>query len=127
MSKSEKPNKKNKLIYIILGSIMLVLLLAIIGNNIKKAETQQSTSIYEAQTKCMLMEEADIVNYMGEPFGEETTKKAEKFCLSQWDKRQNSDNSEEDFIKIIEMDWAERKTEILEGYTLEQLYTESIK
>lgn len=112
-----------KIIFII-GAFLLV---CIIATNNKGTDHGSQTSIYEAQTKCMLMEEADRVNYMGEPFGEETTKKAENFCLSLWDKKQNPNNSEEEFIKTVETDWSERKTEILEGYTLEQLYTESVK
>jgi len=112
-----------KIIFII-GAFLLV---CIIATNNKGTDQGNQTSIYEAQTKCMLMEEADRVNYMGEPFGEETTKKAENFCLSLWDKKQNPNNSEEEFIKTVETDWSERKTEILEGYTLEQLYTESVK
>ena len=116
---------------IIFGVFLLLLVCAIAtsGNNNKKTDEKKEdkTSVYDAQTKCMLMEEADRVNYMGDPFGEETTKKAQEFCLSQWDKTKNPDNSEEEFIKIVEMDWVERKNEVLEGHTLEELYNESIK
>lgn len=122
VDKKKRPMPLWVKIIFILGVLLVIGIIATNNNG----ENNQ-TSIHEAQTKCMLMEESDLVNYMGEPFGNNTTKKAEEFCLSLWDKSQNPDNSEEEFVRIVEMDWAERKTEILEGYTLEQLYTESIK
>lgn len=82
---------------------------------------QQTMSDQEAQTKCMLMEEADLVNLAGETFSNEVVEKAQKFCLSLWD----SPDKVESFKKATEMDWGERKTEILQGYTLEQIYNES--
>lgn len=110
---------------IILGTIGAVIAItAVVALNSKKS-TKTQMSITEAQEKCVLMEEADMVNYMGEPFSKATTEKAEKFCLSQWDEWENPNNTEEKFIEIIQKDWEERKEEVLEGYTLQQLYNES--
>lgn len=110
---------------IIVGTICAVIVItAVVAFNGKKS-TKTRMSITEAQEKCVLMEEADMVNYIGEPFGNATTDKAEKFCLSQWDRRENPDNTDEKFIEIVQKDWEERKEEILEGYTLQQLYDEN--
>ena len=110
---------------IIVGAICAVIVItAVVALNSKKS-TKTQMSITEAQEKCVLMEEADMVNYMGEPFGNATTDKAEKFCLSQWDRWENPNNTDEKFIEIVQIDWEERKEEILEGYTLQQLYDEN--
>ena len=114
------------IIFTIIGLAIFIAIIVAIINAMNKPD-DGSMSINEAQTKCMLMEEADIVNYMGEPFGAETTKKAEKHCLSLWDRSENPNNTEEAFIEIVETDWETRKTEVLEGYTLEQYYEESTK
>lgn len=110
----------------ILGGIIMVIIgiviIMVLVNMFSKEPEDGSISIEEAQTKCMLMEEADLVNLSGEPFGDATTKEAEKHCLSLWD----SPEKESTFKEIIESDWESRKTEVLEGYTLEQLYNESI-
>ena len=112
---------------IIVGAVIIAVFVNIINNNNNNQDNSSKMSITEAQEKCMLMEEADMVNYMGEPFGAETTKKAEKHCLSLWDRSENPDNTDEKFIEIISTDWETRKTEVLEGYTLEQYYEESTK
>lgn len=112
---------------ILCGVITAIILICVIAglNGNKKGQNTPTMTISEAQTKCMLMEEADMVNYMGEPFGDATTKKAEEFCLSQWDRSENPENTDEKFIEIVESDWEQRKDEVLEGYTLQQLYDES--
>lgn len=110
---------------ILCGLITIIVVVSIVvGLNGKKKDSP-SMSITEAQTKCMLMEESDMVNYMGEPFGDATTEKAREFCLSQWDRSKNPDNTDEKFIELVQLDWEERKDEVLEGYTLQQLYDEA--
>lgn len=104
---------------------IIVVVSAIVGLNGDKKDKEPPMSITEAQTKCMLMEEADLVNTMGEPFGDDTTEKAKNTCLAQWDLSKNPDNTQEKFIEVIQSDWEERKDEVLEGYTLQQLYDES--
>lgn len=107
---------------IIVGTICAVIVItAVVALNSKKS-TKTQMSITEAQEKCVLMEEADMVNYMGEPFGNATTDKAEKFCLSQWDRWENPNNTDEKFIEIIQEDWENRKNEVLQGSTLQELY-----
>lgn len=104
---------------------IIVVVSAVVGLNGDKKDKESSMSITEAQTKCMLMEEADLVNTMGEPFGDDTREKAKNTCLSQWDLSKNPDNTQEKFIEVVQLDWEERKDEVLEGYTLQQLYDES--
>ena len=105
---------------------VIVIVCVVVGiNGNKKGSDAPSMTMTEAQTKCMLMEEADLVNTMGEPFGDATTEKARDFCLSQWDRSENPENTDEKFIEIVELDWEQRKSEVLEGYTLEQLYENS--
>lgn len=106
----------------IITAIIIIVIAVNIAGNKKEAP---SMTITEAQTKCMLMEEADLVNTMGEPFGDATTEKARDFCLSQWDRSENPENTDEKFIEIVESDWEQRKDEVLEGYTLQQLYDEA--
>lgn len=111
---------------ILCGVITIIVVISVVvGLNGDKKDKESSMSITEAQTKCMLMEEADLVNTMGEAFGDDTTEKAKNTCLSQWDLSKNPDNTQEKFIEVIQSDWEERKDEILEGYTLQQLYDES--
>ena len=111
---------------IIIGAVIIAVFVNIINNNNNNGgNNENKMSITEAQEKCMLMEEADMVNYMGEPFGAETTKKAEKHCLSLWDRSENPNNTDEAFIEMVKTDWETRKTEVLEGYTLEALYNEA--
>lgn len=111
---------------ILCGVVTIIIVVSVVvGLNGDKKEKEPSMSITEAQTKCMLMEESDMVNYMGEPFGDATTEKARDFCLSQWDRSKNPDNTDEKFIELVQLDWEERKDEVLEGYTLQQLYDES--
>lgn len=109
---------------IIIGAVIIAVFVNIINNN-NNQDNSSKMSITEAQDKCILMEEADLVNVMGEPFGAATTKKAEETCLSQWDMSKNPNNTEEKFIDVITADWEVRKTEVLEGYTLEALYNEA--
>lgn len=121
---------KDLLVGILILAVAIAAVITIINNNNNKSEENQpqnTMSINEAQTKCMLMEEADLVNLSGKPFGPQTTKEAEQFCLSQWDMTKNPDNTEEKFKELVSMDWENRKTEVLEGYTLEEYYNESIK
>jgi len=111
---------------ILCGVITIIVVISVVvGLNGDKKDKESSISITEAQTKCMLMEEADLVNTMGEPFGDDTTEKAKNTCLSQWDLSKNPNNTQEKFIEVIQSDWEERKDEVLEGYTLQQLYDES--
>ena len=117
---------KDLLVGILILAVAIAVVITIINNNNSKSENN-TMSINEAQTKCMLMEEADLVNLSGKPFGPETTKEAEQFCLSQWDMTKNPNNTEEKFKELVSMDWENRKTEVLEGYTLEEYYNESIK
>lgn len=110
---------------IILTIIGLAILIGVIVAIIKVQTTPSSDpgiSTTEAQTKCILMEEADLVNLSGEPLNDATRKKAENLCLSQWD----TADKEASFKEIIKSDWETRKTEVLNGYTLEQIYNESI-
>ena len=114
------------IIFTIIGLAIFIAIIVAIINAMNKPDNG-SMSITEAQEKCILMEEADLVNVMGEPFGAATTKKAEETCLSQWDMSKNPNNTEKKFIDVITADWEVRKTEVLEGYTLEQYYEESTK
>ena len=118
MKQQKKPAPKGLRIaaFIALGILILLIVVAIFSPK----ESSEQMSDNEAQTKCMLMEEADLVNLMGEPFGDDTTKKAQQTCLSQWD----SPDKVKAFKDSIEADWDERKSEVLEGYTLEQYYNE---
>lgn len=110
----------------ILGGIVCVIIAAVVIFivNQNKTPKEPEMTTYEAQTKCVLMEQADLVNLMGEPFGSETYKKAEEFCLSQWDRTKNPDNTEEKFKEIIKTDWENRKSEVLDGNTLEEYFNE---
>ena len=135
----KKRNKNNKTTLIVLGAIACIVIYCIVYAVLPKeqpqsdeakeseAKTKEVAAIDEAQLKCMLMEESDLVNYMGESFGEETTKKAREFCLSQWDLSKSPENTEESFIEIITSDWEIRKDEVLEGHTLQELYDASPK
>ena len=116
-------NLKTIILTIIGLAIFIALIFAFINSQSKTNDL--SMSIEEAQEKCMLMEEADMVNLMDEPFGSATTKKAEEHCFSLWDMSKNPNNTEESFIKMVEADWEAQKTQVLEGYTLEQLYEEA--
>ena len=121
---------KDLIVGILILAVVIAAGIAIVNHNSNKTEetkTDNTISTNEAQIKCTLMEEADLVNLMGEPFGDATTKKAEESCLAQWDKSKNSNNTEEKFKEVVEMDWESRKTEVLEGYTLEEYYNESVK
>lgn len=117
---------------IVVGVLMIVISIVFLGaiinsNNKSDGDTTSDTSLQEAQTKCILMEEADLVNYSGKPFGNSTRKEAEEFCLYQWDQSKNPDNTKEKFKEIVNIDWESRKTEVLEGYTLEQYFNETFK
>jgi hypothetical protein len=116
-------NLKTIILTVIGLALFIGLIIAFINSQIKNSNLPMTIS--EAQEKCMLMEEADLVNTMGEPFGSETTKKAEKTCLAGWDRSINPEKTDEAFINIIATDWENRKSEILEGYTLEQLYNQA--
>lgn len=122
----QKNTKRAPMAVQIAGGLIAIIIIAVIAINIaNNKNNSQKMSIQEAQTKCMLMEEADLVNTMGEPFGDTTTEKARDFCLSQWDRSKNPDNTDEKFIELVQLDWEERKDEVLEGYTLQQLYDEA--
>lgn len=131
----KKESSSTKKTALIIGGIILALLIVgglFMAPNAEKIPTTDkkeaktpTMSIDEAQTKCMLMEEADLVNTMGEAFGDDTTEKAKNTCLAQWDLSKNPNNTQDKFIEAIASDWEERKDEVLEGYTLQQLYDES--
>lgn len=107
--------------------ILVVLFIAMIGflifllilNVLKPKPT--SLNIEEAQKKCMLMEEVDLLSTHGGSLNDEIIKKAENTCLSLWD----SPEKEESFKKYIETDWEEMKMKTLEGKTLQSLYEAS--
>ena len=121
MSSSNKTKKA--LITVFLLSVA-ILLLTLMGTKNKKVK-ENPVSIYDAQTMCMLMEQADLVNLMGESLNSATAKKAENTCLSQWDLSKNIENTEDKFIEATISDWQERKKEYLGEYTLEEIYNES--
>lgn len=122
----QKNTKRAPMAVQIAGGLIAIIIIAVIAINIaNNKNNSQKMSIQEAQAKCMLMEEADMVNTMGEPFGDATTEKAREFCLSQWNRTDSPENTDEKFIDIVQSDWEERKNEILEGYTLQQLYNQS--
>lgn len=125
----EKPidnTAKNKKILIVIFLLLTtVLLLSIIGSNNKEKAREDTVSIHDAQIMCMLMEQSDLVNLMGESLNSATAKKAENTCLSQWDLSKNIENTEDKFIEATISDWQERKKEYLGEYTLEEIYNES--
>jgi predicted nucleic acid-binding protein len=107
---------------IILGIICAVVVItAVVALNGKKS-TKTQMSITEAQQKCMLMEEADMVNTVGEEYSQAVIERAEKHCLALWDKAANPSSTEERFIEIVSSDWENRKNEMLQGSTLQELY-----
>lgn len=107
---------------IIVGTICAVIVItAVVALNSKKS-TKTQMSIAEAQQKCMLMEEADIVNTVGEEFSQAVIDRAEKHCLALWDKTTNPSSAEEQFIEAVSSDWENRKNEVLQGSTLQELY-----
>ena len=107
---------------IIVGTICAVIVItAVVALNSKKsAKTQMS--ITEAQQKCMLMEESDIVNTVGEEYSQAVIDRAEKHCLAMWDKTANPSSTEEQFIEAVSSDWEKRKNEVLQGSTLQELF-----
>jgi len=110
---------------IIVGTICAVIVItAVVALNSKKS-TKTQMSITEAQQKCMLMEEADIVNTTGEEYSQTIVDRAEKHCLALWDKTANPSSTEEQFIEIVSSDWENRKNETLRGLTLQELYDSS--
>lgn len=113
----------NTIIWTVIGLIIFVAVIVGLIKALSNKPDENSISDNEAQTKCMLMEEADLVNLMGEPFGDATTKKAQDTCLAQWD----SPDKVKAFKDAVVLDWDNRKTEVLEGYTLEQYYEEYTK
>ena len=107
---------------IIVGTICAVVVItAVVALNSKKS-TKTQMSITEAQQKCMLMEEADIANAAGEEYGQAVIDRAEKHCLALWDKTTNPSSTEEQFIEIVSSDWENRKNEVLQGSTLQELF-----
>lgn len=103
---------------IIVGTICAVIVItAVVALNGKRS-TKTQMSITEAQQKCVLMEEADIVNVMGEAWSDEVAKRAEATCLS----GRETQEKEESFVQIIESDWENRKNEVLQGSTLQELF-----
>lgn len=81
-----------------------------------------SMSITEAQKKCTVMEAVDLEKYNGA--GSDVWELASKHCFAEWDMSKNPENTEEKFIEIIKSDWETRKTEEIEGQTIEELYNE---
>lgn len=106
----------------IVGIICAVIVItAVVALNSKKS-TKTQMSITEAQQKCMLMEEADIVNTVREEYSQAVIDRAEKQCLAMWDKATSPNSTEEQFIEIVSSDWENRKNEMLQGSTLQELY-----
>ena len=121
---------KELLVGVIILAIAISVVVAIVNHNSGRTEetnSNTSMSINEAQIKCTLMEEADLVNLMGEPFGDATTAKADKTCRYSWDKANNPSASEEKFIEVTAIDWENRKAEVLSGHTLEEYFDTSTK
>lgn len=114
---SELPKGVQIAIGIIAIIIIVPIVVAITGNK------SQNKQIDEAIVKCVLMEEADIVNVAGEEWSDNVVKKAEKHCES----GHETAEKEKQFIEIIQSDWEERKTEILNGSTLEQIFQKTAK
>lgn len=107
---------------IIVGTICAVIVIVVVVALNSKKSTKTQISITEAQQKCMLMEEADIVNTTGEEYGQAVIDRAEKHCLAMWDKTTSPNSTEEQFIEIVSSDWENRKNEMLQGSTLQELY-----
>lgn len=125
--KIEKANKGATAIKGILGGILsiaigigvIVLLINMFSN---KGGGEQHMSITEAQKKCTVMEAVDMRKY--ENAGDDVFDLASKRCLAEWDMSKNPNNTEEKFIDIVEKDWESRKSENIEGQTIEELYNE---
>ena len=121
-------NEKNK-VAAIAGVVLACIVMAVVfsqktknsGDTTDNSAQQISTS--EAQTKCMLMEEADIINLENVPLSDSVVKKAEEHCLSLW----NTPEKEEEFRKAIQTDWELQKGNKINEYTLEELYREATK
>lgn len=124
----KKVNEKNK-VAAIAGVVLACIVMAVVfsqktknsGDTTDNSAQQISTS--EAQTKCMLMEEADIINLENVPLSDSVVKKAEEHCLSLW----NTPEKEEEFRKAIQTDWELQKGNKINEYTLEELYREATK
>ena len=114
---SELPKGAQIAIGIIAIIIIVPIVVAITGNK------SQNKQIDEAIIKCVLMEEADLVNVVGEEWSDNVVKKAEKQCES----GHETAEKEKQFIEIMQSDWEARKTETLNGLTLEQLYQKTTK
>lgn len=107
---------------IIVGTICAVIVIVVVVALNSKKSTKTQMSITEAQQKCMLMEEADIVNTVGEEYSQTVIDRAEKHCLAMWDKTTSPNSTEGQFIEIVSSDWENRKNEMLQGSTLQELY-----
>lgn len=125
--KLEKANGGANAIKGILGGILsiaigvgvIILLINLFSNN---NNGEQHISINEAQKKCTVMEAVDMRKY--ENAGDDVFDLASKRCLAEWDMSKNPNNTEEKFIDAIEKDWESRKSENIDGQTLEELYNE---
>lgn len=100
-----------------------VLAIAIIASVFGKKGTDKKISVNEAQTKCILMEESDIMSQEGVELSSSVTERADDYCRSLW----NSPDKEAKFIDAITNDWESRKNEKIGEFSLEELYNESIK
>lgn len=119
---SKLSNKQKTGIIIGVAVFVFFVILGVVDGQRRQPDGgQEDGPIAEAQEKCILMETADRVNYMGDLYDDSTTKAASDYCKSLW----GSGTSEEDVIKIIESDWEARKEEVLSGRTLEELYNSS--
>lgn len=107
---------------IIVGAICAVAVIAVVVTLNSKKSTKTQMSITEAQQKCMLMEESDIVNTVKEEYSQAVIDRAEKHCLALWDKTANPSSTEEQFIEAVSSDWEKRKNEALQGSTLQELF-----
>lgn len=99
-------------------AICVVTVLIVVPIVVAIVKPQDTPGLKEAHAKCVLMEEADIVNVMGEAWSDEVAKRAEATCLS----GRETQEKEESFVQIIESDWENRKNEMLQGSTLQELY-----
>lgn len=104
-------------------AICIVAILIVVPIVVSIVKPKDTPGLKEAHAKCVLMEEADIVNVMGEAWSDEVAKKAEATCQS----GRETQEKEKSFIQITESDWGQRKSEVLNGRSLQELYEESVK
>lgn len=104
-------------------AICIVAILIVVPIVVAIVKPKDTPGLKEAHAKCVLMEEADIVNVMGEAWSDKVAKKAEATCLS----GRETQEKEKSFVQITESDWEQRKSEVLNGRSLQELYNETAK